>query len=51
MFAGFLYNSGGSNMPDARLGHASIQMTADTYSHLFPAAMTVPSWRLRNRRF
>jgi integrase len=25
-----------SKMVQARLGHASIQMTADTYGHLFP---------------
>ena len=27
-----------------RLGHSSIQMTADTYGHLFPAGTMAPNW-------
>jgi len=35
----------------ARLGHASIQMTADINGHMFRAVMTVPNWRRRRGRF
>jgi integrase len=44
---------GGLELPlkvvQTRMGHSSIQMTADTYGHLFPAVMTAPNWR-RPRR-
>jgi hypothetical protein len=49
----FLYRitprvDGGLELPlkvvQARLGYASIQMTADRYGHLFHAVMTAPSW-------
>ena len=40
---------GGLELPlkvvQARLGHASIQMTADIYGHLFPRGDDGPSWR------
>ena len=46
---------GGLELPlkvvQARLGHASIQMTADRYGHLFPAATTALKWRRLRRLF
>jgi integrase len=54
-YASWCINSrqdGGLELPpkvvQARLGHASIVMTLDTYGHLH-APMMVPSWRLRKR--
>jgi len=45
---------GGLELPlkvvQARLGHASIQMTADRYGHP-RAPTTAPNWRLRRRSF
>ena len=46
---------GGLELPlkvvQARLGHASIQMTADTYGHLFPRGDDGASWRQPRKLF